>query len=245
MKVRKMLLLNGLSKTRVFLIFAVFLSSIISYISCLQSVETDSYYWVLPILFMAYVSIIMGIKTEGAFKAFSIGLVVFVFQFIIFTLIFLMLVFSAIGGFQSTADTDGTTNLLINHFEEEYDITILESDVILHSSEWTLADDFGANLIVKTTDPDFERFALRKVTAVGDERPMASSLSDQRYFICPSNEKDPQISIKDANVQKLICNLDVNSSDVIVTSKRVGREKSISTVAFPSQKIVWIAEIGW
>ena len=122
-----MLLLNGLSRTRVFLIFAVLLSSIISYISCLQSVETGSYYWVLPILFMAYVSIIMGIKTEGAFKAFSIGLVVFVFQFIIFTLIFLMLVFSAIGGFQSTTDTDGTTNLLIDHFEEDVSFDSVKS----------------------------------------------------------------------------------------------------------------------
>ena len=32
---------------------------------------------------------------------------------------------------------------------------------------------------------------------------------------------------------------------MIVTRERVGKEKSISTVAFPSQKIVWIAEIGW
>ena len=160
-------------------------------------------------------------------------------------MVFSIFVFASSGGFQSSVDTPDTANVLIDQFLDDYKINILESDVILHSSHWNFADDSGANLIVKTTGSGLERFDLRKVKAVGDERPTASNLMAERYFICSSNEKDPVISIEDPKIQKLICNLDINSRNVIVNRKRVGRQKSISTVAFTSQKIVWIAEIIW
>ena len=243
-----MLLLNLIDRKFIFII-GLFLSPSISLFSFYQDVQNaNHYYYYFAIIFILSISIAICIKTEGLFDSIILPISAFIINFLlsIFScMVFSIFVFASSGGFQSSVDTPDTANVLIDQFLDDYKINILESDVILHSSHWNFADDSGANLIVKTTGSGLERFDLRKVKAVGDERPTASNLMAERYFICSSNEKDPVISIEDPKIQKLICNLDINSRNVIVNRKRVGRQKSISTVAFTSQKIVWIAEISW
>jgi hypothetical protein len=243
-----MLLQNLLDRKAIFII-GLFLSPSISLFAVYQQAQNaNHYYYYFAIIFMLSISVIIGIKTEGLFDSIILPISAFILNFflsIFCYLVFMIFVFASSGGFQSSVDTPDTANVLIDQFLDDYKINIIESDVILHSSHWNFADDSGANLIVKIAGSELERFDLQKVKAVGDERPTASNLMDERYWICSSNEKEPVILIEDPKIQKLICNLDVNSRDVIVNRKRVGSQKSVSTVAFPSQKIVWIAEISW
>jgi hypothetical protein len=202
------------------------------------------------LVFVVFSTFVFCTKISGFFNRFLGATAILLFQGVSFILTIIPFVLldgffefmtpEFIQGDQKFAQTIET------RFADKYGIVLGDAKVISHSSYWRVGEEFGYDLIIS-----LKGGVARGYTPKGSEFSLLRNNIDNtpfRFtnleFIC-KNTMGSDLKISDDKVFDLLCSDKEFPIDTLIAEKIVRADWTVTSVFFPSQKILWITETEW
>ena len=212
--------------------------------------DYSSVVFLISLLFIIFSTVTFCKKISGFFKRVFGAIAILLLQLFLFILTFAPFLFldtmsefltpEFIQGDQKFGQTVGA------RFTDNYGIDLGDTKVISHSSYWRVGEEFGYDLIIRTKSdvssayaPNGSEFSLLQKNT--DNTPFRFS---NLQFIC-KNTMGSDLKISDDKIFDLLCAEKEFPDDTLIAEKRVREDWTVTSVFFPSQKILWITEIEW
>ena len=243
------------SKVKVFFLLILLIGTVLHflvnllYFSLYQKQVIGDYsfaLYLISLFFIIFATVVFCKKLSGFFKRASIAVVISLLQIFLFILTFMpfalfdLITPKFIQGDQKFGQT------VEARFADKYGIDIGDTRVISHSSYWRIGEEFGYDLIIRVqaeilTDyaPKGSNFSLLNTNK--DNTPFRFS---NLQFIC-KNSMGSDLKIDDEKIFALLCSDKGYPDNTLIAEKRVREDWTITSVFFPTQKILWITEIEW
>jgi len=250
------LFLKNRSTSFVIIIFVVLLTPILSismnltYISLFDDSKPSIFGNAIlfsPIVFLAYGTVVLTKKGKGFLWSTVAGLTAFTVQFAIYGIVtFFFAMLDGVSPRFIKNDPNLTTEL-INRYQSNYGITLSESDEILHTSRWSIGEEFGTDLIFKIADNKIDRLLPSELvySILSEKTTKLPFRFTNLQFLCKDGLMSSTIMIENEPIRQLVCSKGTYPSNVLIAEKMVREEWTITTVIFPDEKIAWITETEW
>jgi len=212
-----------------------------------KSITIENSIILFPLIYFIYTTFLIVNKTSGFWKSTLSGLSVFAVQVIVFLSITIF--FAMIAGLAPSFKKDQADlkSELIERYKDRYKILVSSADEILHSSRWSIGEEFGTDLIVKVSEEDFQRLSPNNMMYenLSEKKTELPFRFSNRQFLCSDGVMGSKIKIEDEVLRNIVCSDQPYEPDVLIAEKKVREDWTITTVIFPSKKVVWITETEW
>ena len=212
-----------------------------------QYTDYAGFLFSIPLLFIGWSTFVFSAKSKGFTKQLTTGIATLIFQLFLLssvTMVFVLLdSFNQFVSPQFQKDDKQLTTDVIKRFHEKYKIADIDRTDVLHTSYYRIGEEFGFDLILKTTDQGIEKFRPKGSTFVllsKDKNDTPFRFSNQQFLCEPS-----AIEISLADVKRTICGSKNYPPDTLIAEKWVRGDWTVTSVFFPKSGIVWITEIEW
>jgi len=205
----------------------------------------------IPIVFIGWSTVVFSTKFKGLTKRLLSGIVTLVFQIFLFFLITMVFItFDAFVKFvtpEFVKDETQLTTDVIERFHKKYEIRMINQTEVLHSSYYRIGEEFGFDLIIRSTNQDIEQYKPMgsKFVLLSDNVDDTPFRFGNKQFLCNSSEKQRETQISNADAKRIICDSTTFPRDTMIAEKWVRSDWTITSVYFPAAGIVWITEIEW